>query len=738
MKGDNASTIRRQLTRIVLVPSLCFLALWLITAASGTVQAVRLMNAVEQAREGTEVFSRAAEELREERRQTLIHLGRNENGDHTGATSEELEAQRTNTDSAVLEAASLADDMAEGHDDEIRRSVTTVRETPTDLTELRDLVDGTEADRDQVLLGYGDLLDGSRTAVTALVHDTDGGKNLTDAVLTGELLEARADHSAADALLAGVLAAGEMSYEETVHFTYLTASYRDSLEPASDLLHHEVRESYEEMSTDPAWLNTEELSRRVVTRSPLADPGAPTLPGEPAPAWNTEIDVSETQWEESSAHTLESFDALVMAQAERTIDLAWNEALLRVSLGVAAGLLTLAGGITAIAVVGRSSRHLTGRLTRLRGQILDRDENLPAIIDRAQRGGKVDVQEELPPLDEGGDDEIGQVADACDSAQLAAVEAAVRQAEIRRGANRAFLGIAFRSQALVQRQLRLLDEIEYNEQDPEALQRLFLLDHLATRTRRYADNLIILGGGQSVRRRRPPRPLVDVLRAAIAETEDFSRVRMVSAPRLLMHGQVVADVVHLLAELVENATQFSPAGTPVEVNCTPVVDGLVVEVEDRGLGMSEHGYTTAEHTLSRPPEFDAMVMPEDPRLGLFVVSRLADRHGIKVQLRPSSYGGTRATVHLPDALLEPVGNTGPILRPPADRGSGLPDTGLPHQASNPSPSPAGQALGTFPPSRTGPKGHTPFDGPQPPLPFAPSTGPQPTLPGGPEGGRGER
>src|SRR5699024_4547100 len=412
--------IRSQLTRIVLIPGLCFLALLLVVAAAGTVQAVQLMGAVGQAREGTEVFSRVAEELREERRQALIHLGRTENGEPADTVPEELEEQRTNTDSAVSTAVALADDMAEDSEEEIRRSVTAVRETPDDLTELRDLVDGAELDREQVLLSYDDLLESARTAITALVHSTDGGENLTDAVLTGELLEARADHSAADALLAGVIAAGEMSYEETAHFTYLTASYRDTLEPASALLQPEVRERYERMSTDTAWLNTEELSRRVVTRPPLANSGTTTAPDEPAFVWNTEIDVSADEWEESSAQTLDEFHTLVLAQADRTIDLAWRAALLSVSLGGAAGALTLAGGITAIAVVGRSSRQLTGRLTRLRAQILDRDEDLSTIIDRAQRGGKVDVQEELPPLDEDGDDEIGQVAEACDSAQLAA------------------------------------------------------------------------------------------------------------------------------------------------------------------------------------------------------------------------------------------------------------------------------------------------------------------------------
>lgn len=214
--------------------------------------------------------------------------------------------------------------------------------------------------------------------------------------------------------------------------------------------------------------------------------------------------------------------------------------------------------------------------------------------------------------------------------------------------------MAFRNQALVQRQLRLLEEIEYDEQDPDALRRLFQLDHMATRGRRYADNLIILGGGQASRRRSKPRPLVDVLRAAIAETEDFGRVRLTSAPRILMHGQVVADVVHLLAELVENATQFSPADSPVDVSCSPVVGGLVVEVEDRGLGMSEQGYAEAEHTLARPLELDVMAMTDDPRLGLFVVSCLADRHDVQVWLRPSPYGGTRATTLIPESVLEPA------------------------------------------------------------------------------------
>jgi signal transduction histidine kinase len=717
---EHASTIRGQLTRIVLIPSLCFLALWLVVAAVGTVEAVGLMGDVRRAAEGTEVLSRAAAELRAERRATLVHLGRSESEDTGDQIGPQLAERRESTDAALGAAVDLAERLRHSQDEEVGRSAADVAAGPEALAQTRDLVDDGAIEREEALLRYGDMIGATQSAVTALVHATEGGENLTDAVLTRELMVAHADYDTADALLAGVIAGGEMSYQETAHFTYLTASYRSRLATVAPSLHPALQRRYEAMTERDAWLRAEELSRQVVTRTPIVErePEDGVLAaGEPVAEWNTEIGVDAAEWDDSSADSALALGDLARHQAERTVDLAWSAALLRVSLGVAAAVFTLGGGVAAIAVVGRSSRRLTDRLVRLRSQILDRDDDLPDIVDRAQRGQKVDVQEELPPLDDIGPDEIGQVAEAFDTAQLTAVEAAVRQAEIRRGANRAYLGIAFRNQNLVQRQLRLLDEIEYNEQDPEALRRLFRLDHLATRARRYADNLIILGGGQSVRRWRQPRPLVDVLRAAIAETEDFDRVRLTSAPRVLMHGQAVADVVHLLAELVENATQFSPAGTPVDVSCAPVVGGLTVEVEDRGLGMSEHGYAAAERTLTQPPEFDVMELPEDPRLGLFVVARLAERHGIRVWLRPSSYGGTLATALLPESILEPVESPVAVSATAPGDGPGR------RRAAGPSGEPSGGPPRT--PAGTGPQTPVVHGGTGPQVSAAHgSTGPQ--------------
>ncbi|MEE2048183.1 ATP-binding protein, partial [Nocardiopsis tropica] len=261
-----------------------------------------------------------------------------------------------------------------------------------------------------------------------------------------------------------------------------------------------------------------------------------------------------------------------------------------------------------------------------------------------------DIDTERKQLDHG-DDEVGQVADAFNIAQRTAVGAAVKQADIRAGVNRVFLGIAHRHQSLLQRQIQLLDRVEREEEDPDLLESLFQLDHLATRGRRHAENLIILGGAQPGRRWRHPVPLIDILRGAISETDEYARVRLTSVPDLALAGAAVADVIHMLAELVENATAYSPPHTEVTIATESVPKGVAIEIEDRGLGMPEDVLNTSNRTLSEAPEFDVMAPGADSRLGLFVVARLAVKHDIKAQLRPSPYGGTRAVVLIPGTLV---------------------------------------------------------------------------------------
>jgi signal transduction histidine kinase len=290
-------------------------------------------------------------------------------------------------------------------------------------------------------------------------------------------------------------------------------------------------------------------------------------------------------------------------------------------------------------------RKFTGDLTRLYTSVRGMaEERLPRVVERLRRGDDVDVSAESPPPDTSSIQEISQIARSFGTVQEAAVAAAVEQARLRKGVSQVFLNISMRNQSLLHRQLSMLDSMERRTGEPGALADLFRLDHLTTRMRRHAEGLIILSGATPGRGWREPVPVVDVLRAAVAEVEDYVRVDVLSETRDLLAGNAVNDVIHLVAELVENATVFSPPNTRIEVRAERVGTGLVAEIEDRGLGLSQDELADINHRLANPPEFD---LANSEELGLFVVSRLAARHAIKVSLRQSAYGGTTAIVVLP-------------------------------------------------------------------------------------------
>jgi hypothetical protein len=231
------------------------------------------------------------------------------------------------------------------------------------------------------------------------------------------------------------------------------------------------------------------------------------------------------------------------------------------------------------------------------------------------------------------------------------VAAAVQEAKTREGINAVFLNIARRSQTIVHHQLQVLDSAERAVDNPDQLQLLFQLDHSTTRERRNAENLIILGGGQLARQWRNSVSLVEIVRSAVAEAEQYTRVTIARVPDVLVDGQAVADLVHLLAELVDNATSFSPPGSPIEVRGNPVGKGVVVEVEDQGLGIEADRREDLNKMFRDPPDFGIMALLDDPRVGFFVVARLAHQHGIRVSLTESTYGGVRAGVVIPSALI---------------------------------------------------------------------------------------
>ena len=296
------------------------------------------------------------------------------------------------------------------------------------------------------------------------------------------------------------------------------------------------------------------------------------------------------------------------------------------------------------------ARSMIGPLRRLQAGARDVAEvRLPEAIARLQRPDAPAAPDEVEPIGIDSRDEIGDVAKTFDELHQRAVELASEQAGLRRNVNDMFVNLSRRSQGLVERQLKLIDELETGEQDPDQLANLFKLDHLATRMRRNSENLLVLAGEDAGRRWGRPIPLVDVLRAATSEVEQYHRIQLTGVPDVEVMGHAVNHLVHLVAELLENATVFSSPESKVLVHSQRLSDGgAMVEIEDRGIGMSAHEISDANERLAHPPEFDVSV---SRMMGLYVVGRLATRHGITVRLRQSETGGVSAFVRIPIDVL---------------------------------------------------------------------------------------
>ncbi|MFD4661680.1 nitrate- and nitrite sensing domain-containing protein [Kitasatospora sp. NPDC058444] len=330
----------------------------------------------------------------------------------------------------------------------------------------------------------------------------------------------------------------------------------------------------------------------------------------------------------------------VLTEARKLKDNALYDAILNTVIVVAA--LVLAGLLT-----GYVARSMILGMRTLRSAALEiADHRLPDLVEKLSKTDPDRVDTSVTPIPLHGKDEIGEVARAFDQVHQQAVALAAEQALLRGNVNAIFTNLSRRSQSLIQRQLALITDLENNEADPDQLENLFKLDHLATRMRRNGENLLVLAGEEAGRRWNTPVPLVDVLRAAASEVEQYERVELSGIPEVDVVGAAVTDLVHLLAELLENATSFSSPQTRVLVNATRLPDGRVlVEIHDKGIGLTAEDFAEINEKLAEPPTVDATI---SRRMGLFVVGRLSQRHDIRVQLRPSGESaGTTSLVMLP-------------------------------------------------------------------------------------------
>ncbi|MFD9291922.1 ATP-binding protein [Streptomyces sp. NPDC060030] len=426
------------------------------------------------------------------------------------------------------------------------------------------------------------------------------------------------------------------------------------------------------------------------------------------------------------------------------------------------GALAVAAVAAAFLGANRVSTGVLDRALALRRTGAQHHAELQRLVEQIRDGEPLPARRSTPPAAADAD-AFDLLAQEMNRAQDSAVAAVVEALQLFRGNGNeqkveVFVNLARRLQSLVHREIQILDELENEVEDPDLLKGLFHVDHLATRIRRHAENLAVLGGAVSRRQWSNPVTMTEVLRSAIAEVEQYPRVKLVPPVDGTLRGHAVADVIHLLAELVENATVFSAPHTQVLLRAQRVTAGLALEVEDRGLGMPGPEQKRMNTLLADPDQVNVAHLLQDGRIGLFVVASLARRHGIAVRLQSNIYGGTQAVLVLPEVLLgidiepttapaaAPVPSPGAAHLPPAQAAVPLAPTQVaadPPARLDPTPAPVREGQRGGPPlplraervDRPNPAASPPVTrpvGPPEPVPSpvpAPSDGPFP--PAGP-------
>jgi signal transduction histidine kinase len=441
----------------------------------------------------------------------------------------------------------------------------------------------------------------------------------------------------------------------------------------------------------------------------------------------TKIQSSYLDWDDAAKTKIQAMNqierSLLNDMQQKSLSLQ-NDAKQEALISGAIILLVLGVAVIGAFVVARSMIRSLRRLQQTAQDVAQK--RLPELVKQLSESDPQDVDTSVESIGINSRDEIGQVARAFDEVHSEAVRLAAEQALLRGNVNAMFTNLSRRSQGLIQRQLSLISELESREADPDQLSSLFKLDHLATRMRRNGENLLVLAGEEPGRRWTRPVPLVDVLRAAASEVEQYERIELTSVPSAEVTGRIVNDLVHLLAELLENATSFSSPQTKVRVTGHSLPDGRVlIEIHDTGIGLSPEDLADINERLANPPTVDVSV---SRRMGLFVVGRLSLRHGIRIQLRPSDSGGTTALVMLPVDVTQGGANAknGPAGRPTAAPAGAAGGSGI-----------AGAFAGSPQVNRNAQRGQVGGGAPRPALSPGAGRPGGPSGPGGPGGPGGQ-
>ncbi|WP_139274141.1 sensor histidine kinase [Saccharopolyspora flava] len=648
-RSGGGSSIRSRLTWAVFVPWIVVAVLWSVGCSLFAFDAFFARQIASGVQQMSLPAVNALDQVQRERLRSLEVISQ------PGAATDDLRGQQRATDSALKELNEKAVPVLESAPADVIEPMNELNGYFKRLPDLRQRIAARQATVDELNAFYNDMFDTATRLFDVQSRITPDSEARQGSLAAVELFRASDMLSRESSMVGTVLASGQLTPAQHRELTGYIVGHHTAVEANLTTMLPDVRRRYEAMIANPDWKQLTAAEDELVAHGAFGPGERPQLRVE--------------DWRRITNDVGAEMSHLVRTQSEEVANGAVSRAsgtLLTVLIGSLVALVVSVGSFFFARRVYRTvvDDALLTRLQGLRTESLAMAERLPDVVRRLREGEAVDVDAEMVGLGQYGTDEVGEVAHAIQLFQQEAVQAAVGETRARQGARVVFVGMAHRIQRLLRGMHTTIDQLERNEESSQQLSRLFDLDNATTRARRTVENLLVLGDQQPGRRWSRPVALMDVLRSAISEIDQYSRVVIGHVPDVMIHGAAVGDSIHLLSELIDNATAFSPPNTQVHVGATEVARGIAIDIADQGLGMDPELRGRANEMMHEPPEFDRLVLENNKaeQLGLFTAARLAARREVSVEFGVSGYGGTRATVLLPNRILE----TGP--------GSGEDDT----------------------------------------------------------------
>ncbi|SHE79105.1 sensor histidine kinase [Streptoalloteichus hindustanus] len=682
--------LRTKMVAVLLVPTITALVLGAIHVnedLDGADQFGKYVKHVELAEKAAELV----QELQRERTLVATFVAR-QNGNQGAKDRPQMDAQISKVDAAVGSVSRVAVTLDETHS-AVKEPFQRAMDGLGTLKALRQAAVSSKYPDSAIVTRYTDIINGLLEANHAAANATSGTAIAQVARAADAIGRAKEQVSQQHALLLVASVRDKFQPAELTLVRGADARFEAALAEFNNAATPQQRIRYNDTVSGQDVDQRQRIKQTALVRAEQ----------------NTKLEVQAEAWEAASSTTtafIRDVERALATELRETAQALADDAQARALRNSALILFVLALAVLLTLVIARSLLH---PLKVLRVSALDvARKRLPEVIQTMRDSDKEVPEVKVEPVAVHSTEEIGQVARAFDDVHNTAVRLAAEQALLRANVNAMFVNLSRRSQALVERQLNLIDRLEQDEQDPDQLGHLFELDHLATRMRRNSENLLVLAGTDLTRRLSRPVPVSDVIGAAVSEVEQYARIDVAPTPDLAVQGRAVNDLVHLVAELLDNATAFSDPNSRVSVRTARSRGGeLVVEITDRGVGMPNQDLSEANERLANPPRVDVGV---SRRMGLYVVARLAKRHEIKVRLRSEELeGGLIALVVVPRELiveLRPEPGPGSM---PSGSGSTFPPIGTTTGTLPPTPVPAATPAPPAPPP------------PAPPAPPKPAT-----------------